>query len=190
MAGLSKQLKSIIEWIEMIIFSVLLALVINLFVLQPIKVEGSSMFPTLNDSDFVIISRIGKTFNLDIDYEDIVVIDRRIERKRTFVDDLKEISIINRNENKNLWIKRIIGKPGDVIEIQDGMVLRNGMKLEEAYINEQVMNGPNEQFVVPEGHIFVLGDNRNNSMDSRRIGFVPIRNIKGKMAVDVSGLFR
>jgi len=190
MSGLNKQLKSIAEWIEMIIFSVILALVINLFILQPIKVEGSSMFPTLNDKDFVIISRIGKTLNLEIGYEDIVVIDKRIDRKRTFIDDLKEISLINRNEDKNLWIKRIIGKPGDVIEIQDGFILRNGIKLEETYINDQVMNGPNEQFVVPEGHIFVMGDNRNNSMDSRRIGFVPIENIKGKMAIDISGLFR
>ncbi len=185
-----KQWKNLFEWVEMIVISVVLALLINLFILQPIKVEGSSMMPTLNDNDFVIISRIGKTLKLSMDYGDIVVIDKRTERKRTLADDIREISILNRFRNQNLWIKRVIGKPGDLIEIKDGSVHRNGVLFEEPYLKEQLINGPNESFIVPPEHIFVMGDNRNNSMDSRRIGFIPVENIKGKMALDISKLFR
>jgi signal peptidase I len=185
-----KLFKSLLEWVQLIIISVILALAINLFVMQPIKVEGSSMYPTLHDKDFVIISRIGKTLNLSLDYGDIVVIDRRTDRKRSLLDDITEISIFHRFENRNLWIKRVIGKPGDIIEIKHGQVYRNGELLEEPYVLEDFMHGPNEQFIVPEDHIFVLGDNRNNSMDSRSIGYIPYDNIKGTLAFDISKLLR
>jgi signal peptidase I len=190
LSGVKKFFKSLLEWIEMIVISIGLALVINLFIMQPIKVEGSSMLPTLYDNDFVIISRLGKTFNLDLDYGDIVVIDRRTDRKRTILDDIADISILHKFENKNLWIKRVIGLPGDTIEIRNGSVYRNGTQLDEPYILEEYVHGPNETFLVPEDHVFVLGDNRNNSMDSRRIGYIPYENIKGTLALDISKLLR
>ncbi len=84
MSAAKKLFKSLLEWVQLIIISVILALAINLFVMQPIKVEGSSMYPTLHDKDFVIISRIGKTLNLSLDYGDIVVIDRRTDRNALF----------------------------------------------------------------------------------------------------------
>ena len=190
MSGLKKLLKSLLEWAGMIGFSFALALIINLFIMQPIKVEGKSMYPTLHDDDFVILSRIGKTLNLDLDYGNIIVIDHRTDRKRSLLDDISDISFFHRFENRNLWIKRLIGKPGDVIEIRSGAVYRNGELLDEPYLLEEFMYGPSERFVVPEDHIFVLGDNRNNSMDSRKIGFIPFDNIKGTMAVDLSKLLR
>jgi signal peptidase I len=191
MPKLSKGVRSALEWVEVIVVSVVLALLINLFVIQPIKVDGESMMPTLHDNDFVIISRLGRTFNLKVDYGDIVVIDNRINiDRKTIIDDIKEISIFNRFENRHLWIKRIIGKPGDTIEIRDGKVFRNGERLDEPYLKDPVMNDADKSFYVPEGHVFVMGDNRNNSMDSRRIGTIPVDNIKGVLAVDISGLFR
>lgn len=174
----------------MILISVALALLINLFVLQPIRVEGSSMLPTLNDNDFVIISRIGKTLGMSIEYGDIVVVDKRTDRRRTILDDIREISFLNRFRNDNLWIKRVIGKPGDHIEIREGQLLRNGVPVSEPYLKDELMHDPDTSFIVPLEHVFVMGDNRNNSMDSRRIGFIPADNIKGKMAVDVSALLR
>ena len=117
MAKLSKGVKSILEWVEVIVISVVLALVINLFVIQPIKVDGRSMDPTLENNDFVIISRLGRTFKVDVDYGDIVVVDNRVDRKRTLVDDLRDINIFNRNREKNLWIKRVVGLPGDVLKL-------------------------------------------------------------------------
>lgn len=190
MSGVKKVLKTLLEWVEMIVVSIVLALIINLFIMQPIKVEGSSMLPTLNNNDFVIISRLGKTFNLSLKYGEIVVIDQRTDRKRTIFDDIADISILHRFENRNLWIKRVIGLPGDSIEIKNGSVYRNGVKLDEPYILEENIHGPNETFLVPEGHVFVLGDNRNNSMDSRRIGYIPMDNIKGTLAIDISKLLR
>lgn len=147
------------------------------------------MKPTLQDNDFVIVSRIGKTLNLDLKYGDIVVIDRRIDRKRSILDDIRDLGIFNRMQNRNLLIKRVIGLPGDTIEIREGSLFRNGELLEEPYLLEQNMYGQ-ASYQVPEDHVFVLGDNRNNSMDSRVIGFIPIDNIKGTMVLDVSKLLR
>lgn len=185
-----KLMKSLFEWVEMILISVALALLINLFVLQPIRVEGSSMLPTLNDNDFVIISRIGKTLGMSIEYGDIVVVDKRTDRRRTLLDDIREISILNRFRNENLWIKRVIGKPGDHIEIRSGQLFRNDSIVHEPYLKDERMYDPDASFVVPPEHVFVMGDNRNNSMDSRRVGFIPVDNIKGRLAVDVSALLR
>jgi len=195
MPKLNKSMKAILEWVEVIAISVVLALFINLFVMQPIKVDGESMLPTLHDNDFVIISRLGRTLNLKVDYGDIVVIDKSIDTaKRTFLDniweEIWEISIFNRFENRNLLIKRVIGKPGDTIEIRDGKLYRNGELLNEPYLKDPVMNEGDKTFYVPEGHVFVMGDNRNNSMDSRMIGALPMENIKGVLAVDITALFR
>ena len=206
MAKLSKGVKSILEWVEVIVISVVLALVINLFVIQPIKVDGSSMVPTLQDKDFVIISRLGRTFKVDVDYGDIVVVDNRVDRKRTLVDDLRDINIFNRNREKNLWIKRVVGLPGDVLKIDEGRLYRNGEPCDEPYLKDPFINGPlmKDKFIarhgldesayysykVKEGHIFVMGDNRNNSIDSRYEGAIPMTNIKGVMAFDISKLFR
>ena len=185
----NKARKAVFEWIQMIALSVILAIFINLFIVQPVRVEGESMKPTLQDNDFVIVSRIGKTLNLDLKYGDIVVIDRRIDRKRSILDDIRDLGIFNRMENRNLLINRVIGLPGDTIEIREGSLFRNGELLEEPYLLEQNMYGQ-ASYQVPEDHVFVLGDNRNNSMDSRVIGFIPIDNIKGTMVLDVSKLLR
>ncbi|HZK34606.1 MAG TPA: signal peptidase I [Bacillota bacterium] len=206
MSKLSKKAKSVLEWVEVIVISIVLALLINLFVIQPIKVDGRSMLPTLHDKDFVIISRLGRTFNLDVDYGDIVVVDNRVDEKRTLADDLSDINIFSKKREKNLWIKRVVGLPGDDLEVRDGLLYRNGQICEEPYLNEPFMMEPlmrgdfirkyslNESgkntYTVPEDHIFVMGDNRNNSVDSRYEGAIPTSNIKGVMAFDVNKLFR
>jgi signal peptidase I len=185
-----KAWKFLLELVQMVAVSVILAVLINLFLFQPVKVEGESMQPTLLDKDFVILSRIGKTFNSGWDYGDIVVIDRRIDRKRSLLDDIHDLGIFNRMENRNLIIKRIIGLPGDIIEIRSEGVYRNGDLLEEPYLVEEFVYDSTEYYIVPEDHVFVLGDNRKNSMDSRTIGFIPIDNIKGTMVLDISKLLR
>ncbi|MGO4890492.1 signal peptidase I [Anaerobacillus sp. MEB173] len=77
-------------------------------------------------------------------------------------------------------MKRIIGDEGDTLEYKDGRVYRNGEELIEEYLKED-MTFPFETIVVPEKHVFVMGDNRNGSRDSREIGPVPIDNIVGKV---------
>lgn len=185
-----KTWKFFLELFQVVALSVVLAVLINLFLFQPVRVEGESMQPTLHDKDFVILSRIDKTFNRGWDYGDIVVIDRRIDRKRSIWDDIKDIGIFNRMENRNLIIKRIIGLPNDTIEIRSNGVYRNGELLEEPYLVEEYAYHTEEIYKVPEDHVFVLGDNRKNSMDSRSIGFIPIDNIKGTMVLDISKLMR
>ena len=174
----------------MVVISVILAVLINLFLFQPVRVEGESMKPTLQDNDYVILSRLGKTLNRGWNYGDIVVIDRRIDRKRSLWDDLKDLGMFNRMENRNLLIKRIIGLPGDIIEIRREGVYRNGELLDETYLAEKFVYKKEERYVVPEGHVFVMGDNRDNSMDSRTIGYIPIDNIKGTMVLDISKYLR
>jgi signal peptidase I len=174
----------------MVSIAVILAILIQLFIFQPVRVEGNSMTPTLQDSDIIIISKIGRTLNQQLKHDQIIVFDRRMGAAHTLLDEIKELGIFNRFENRNLLIKRLIGLPGDIISIKDGQVYRNGVILDEPYLTAGNGPGMNDTYLVPEDHIFVLGDNRNNSLDSWIIGYIPIKNIKGTMAVDISSLLR
>ncbi|MDO9534741.1 MAG: signal peptidase I [Bacillota bacterium] len=182
-----KVLKELSCWIANILIAMVVAVLISLFVFQPTYVAGSSMESTLNDEDRVFISKLPHTFNLEPEYGDIVVIDSRVHRPRAFVDDLFQNinnNIITRQvfgiEVDYYWIKRVIGKTGDVLEFQDGNVIKNGEILEEPYLKEPAEYWILDKVVVPEGHIFVMGDNRNDSRDSRSIGCIPISHVIGK----------
>jgi len=176
------KLREIWEWVRSLAFALGLALVLGIFVFQPFKVEGHSMDPTLQDQQRIYVSKLSHTFSYLPDYGDIVVIDSRVDRERSFQDDLVGHPLIHLflgKENENfMYVKRLIGKPGDVIEIKDHQLYRNGEKLSEPYIKEK-MEGEDGKWAVPEGHIFVMGDNRNNSLDSREIGFVPFDHVIG-----------
>jgi signal peptidase I len=141
------------------------------------------MDPTLHDNQRVFVSKLSHTFSYFPDYGDIVIIDSRVDRDRSFKDDVLDNPIfqllLNRS-NHNFYIKRVIGKPGDVLELKDHRVYRNGVPLDEPYLNEVMSESADEQWVVPDDHIFVMGDNRNNSQDSRVIGFIPLDHVLGK----------
>jgi signal peptidase I len=79
----------------------------------------------------------------------------------------------------DVWVKRVIGLPGDTIMIKNNQVYRNGQRLKEDYIKEAMIDTPDAHFVIPENQIFVMGDNRNNSRDSREIGSIPIDHVLG-----------
>ncbi|KJS82566.1 MAG: hypothetical protein JM58_14505 [Peptococcaceae bacterium BICA1-8] len=176
------------EAISTVALALVIAVIINLFLIQPSNVFGSSMEPTLQEGDLVVMSKILNTFDLEPDYEEIVIIDSQVQKKHTIKDDL--IFTFKYNKISSLlfklipedkyWIKRVIGRSGDVIEFKDGQIYRNGELLEETYIKEE-MHTPNLKVVVPEKHIYVLGDNRNHSADSRIIGSVPVENVLGKL---------
>jgi signal peptidase I len=182
-----KVLRELLGWVINIFIAMTVAVLISLFVFQPTYVAGSSMESTLHDEDRVFISKLSHTFNLEPEYGDIVVIDSRVHRPRDFMDELTQN--INNNiitrlvfgiEVDYYWIKRVIGKTGDVLEFQDGNVIRNGEILEEPYLKEPAEYWNSEKVVIPEGHIFVMGDNRNDSRDSRSIGCIPISHVIGK----------
>ncbi len=167
-AGQGKQKRNwcreLYEWVESAVFTIVLMLLIFTLLIRPATVFGSSMVPTLHGGDRLILQQIG--YN-DPQYGDIIVVD---------TPQLEEPAIV----------KRVIGRPGDVIDINfaTGAVARNGELLEEEYINEPTHVSFDIEFpvTVPEGHIFVLGDNRNASLDSRssQVGMVDIRSVMGK----------
>lgn len=151
-----------------------IALIIGIIILQfirPIIVQEHSMEPTLLENDYLFLSKQAYRF-AEPKRGDIVV----------FHTDLKD----DRGRDKYL-IKRIIGLPGDTIGISDGIVYRNGSELKEDYTMDGLTAGDMEEVTVPEGHIFVMGDNRNRSMDSRdpSIGCVSTGEILGKVIFQV-----
>ncbi len=155
------------EWIQSLVFSVVVVGMLMLFI-QPTLVKGDSMFPTIQENNYLVIEKVSYWFRTPA-YGDVVV----------FKSKLPENSF----KNKDL-IKRIIGLPGDAIRIQEGIVYRNGAALNESYTAEPYTSGEME-VTVPEDSVFILGDNRAVSRDSRdpAVGFVPMKSIRGKILV-------
>ncbi|HOL17711.1 MAG TPA: signal peptidase I [Bacillota bacterium] len=183
-----KIIEELASWVAHFLAALVLALALCLFVLQPTYVEGRSMEDTLHDGDKVLISKLLHTFGGEPEYGDIVIIDSRVNRPRTFRDDLREMLTVNLftryffglEGESHYWIKRVIGKEGDYLEFRGCTVFRNGVPLEEPYVREAAEYKDLEPVKVPEDCIFVMGDNRNDSRDSRHIGCVPLSHVLGK----------
>jgi signal peptidase I len=177
--GIKGFINSLWDWVKTGIIAVVAAILINAFVLQAFQVKGESMLPTLEHMDSTFAFKLQSEY----EYGEIVIIDSRLDTNRRWYDAILEHPLITRftgMEREYLWVKRVIGKAGDVLEFKDGQVYRNGEKLEESYILEP-MKMKDGTVVVPEGHLFVMGDNRNHSTDSRRIGSIPLSNVIGKV---------
>ena len=157
---------SAVSWLRDLVFSVLIAVVLIVFIYQPVKVEGTSMMPTLTDQERIFINKFTYRFGLG-----------SIARGDTVVFWYPQ-------DTSKSYIKRVIGVPGDRIRVEGGMVYVNGLALVEAYVPPENRDSNSwrdgEEQVVPEGKYFVLGDHRNQSSDSRMWGYVPRDNIYGK----------
>lgn len=178
---LMKLINTIEEWTCSLAVSLAIALFINIFIVQHMVVEGHSMDPTLQDHEHLVISKLSHSMNRLPNYGDIVIIDSRVARERSFKDDLSEP--ISKFQHNYIFVKRVVGKPGDVLEFKDGNVIRNGIKLEEPYVLEPMKYSIGSKVIVPDSSVFVMGDNRNNSMDSRLIGNIPLDHVLGVMFV-------
>lgn len=154
----------IIDLVEVVGTALVLTFILLIFI-QPSIVEGRSMYPTLHDNDKLLLWKLGS-----IDRNDIVVFD-------------------SHDMDNNKYVKRVIGIAGDEIVIKDSIVTVNGTALDETYINEPTFNG-DISLTVPDGEIFVLGDNRNHSNDSRAFGTVKLNDVDGKMVFNLNGWFR
>jgi len=131
------------------------------FVTQAFKVEGNSMLPTLHDSERYFVDKISYRFQ-PIRRGDIVALRYPLDPSKTFV-------------------KRVVGLPGERVEMRRGEVLVEGRRLAEAYIGAAQRGRESHPLQrVPAAHYYVLGDNRTHSSDSRRWGFVPERYLVGK----------
>ncbi len=176
----------VLDWLYSIVVALILAMIIHIFIFVPTRVSGE--YPSLQNGQYLIVSKIGHVLHKDVNYKDIVIIDSRVQRERTWADDVLEpldnyLSIFSHNSQQhNIWVKRVIGKSGDELAFHDGYVYRNGEKLEEAYIKEPMEFSMDGTYVVPEGMVFVMGDNRNHSSDSRFIGAVPLDHVLGTVA--------
>ena len=148
--GISKKnLKEIFSWFYVIVFAAIIAFVLNTFIIANSKIPSASMENTIMTGDRVIGFRLSYLFE-EPKRGDIIIF--------KFPD----------NERK-YYIKRIIGEPGDIIDIKESQVYLNNSEtpLEEGYIKEPMKPQPDMHFEVPEGAYFCMGDNRNHSMDSR-----------------------
>ncbi len=158
--------KELYEWAQSIAFAVIFALLINQFLFALVQVEGDSMLPTLHNKERLVVTKLF----YEPDHEDIVVVKSR--------------------ELGKFIIKRIIAVPGDVLDIrpQTGQVLLNGEELSEPYILEKLHSGGHIHdypITVPEGYVFVMGDNRNNSHDSRTLGLIRFEDVVGKASLRI-----
>lgn len=151
------------HWTRDLLVSVVIAVVIILFIYQPVKVEGTSMMPALVDQERIFINKFVYRFGIGgIERGDMVVF--------WFPNDLSKS-----------YIKRVIGTPGDMVEVDNGLVLINGRPLDEAYVPEEYRDRASMPPTrVPADQFFVLGDHRSSSNDSRAWGMVPRRYIYGK----------
>ncbi|QOR66314.1 signal peptidase I [Cytobacillus suaedae] len=173
----------ILDWTKSILIAFLVIFIISTFITQHYNVQGISMEPTFEGSDSiqdrVFINKLAKP-----NYGDIVIVDSRIERERVWTDDIFEnplLQLFNKDTTESaFWIKRVIGLPGDQIEIRDRKIYRNGEMLVEPYILEE-MEISFEPVEVPEGAVYLMGDNRNYSNDSTEVGPYPISNIIGEV---------
>ena len=157
--------REIISTVLMIVVVVVVVLGFQKYVAQQVKVDGHSMDTSLQHGERLLMWRLG-----DVDRFDVVVFRPP-------------------NNPDKLYIKRVIGMPGDTVEMKDDVLYINGQPLEEPYLNPEVLQrqgtanftqdfdiknlpGSTEDGRVPAGHYFVMGDNRQNSLDSREIGFI------------------
>lgn len=156
--------RSMVEWVVVVGGALIIALVIKTFLLQAFYIPSSSMVSTLNIGDRVLVNKLSYKVH-DVHRGDIVVFERPPGEADSEITDL---------------IKRVIGLPGDTVEGQNGQVLINGEPLDEPYLDEGVTTGDFPPVEVPPDHLFMMGDNRGDSRDSRFFGPIAEDTIVGR----------
>lgn len=154
-------LYSILDFLRMILVAFIILMLVFTFVLRKNTVVGSSMYPTLEDGEHVIVN-VAASYLTDIERFDVVV--------------------VHSPDNKDLWVKRVIGLPGETISYQDGILYVDNKEIEEPFLDKNYAEQVVEQqqlktftqdmapVTLKDNEYFLMGDNRNNSMDSRSVG--------------------
>jgi signal peptidase I len=152
-----------LSWIRDLAFSVLLAVILIVFIYQPVKVEGTSMMPALTDQERIFINKFTYRFGSgNIERGDLVVFFFKLDLTKSY-------------------IKRVIAIPGDTVRIDKGTVYVNSQRLDEPYVPAEYRDAQSlSPVIVPQDNYFVLGDHRSSSNDSRAWGTVERKHIYGK----------
>ncbi len=200
---LNPVVKEILEWSYCIIIAIILAILVRYFIGTPTVVKQPSMYPTLQQDQRLILNKLDKTLGKAPDRGEIIT----FEAPSTSFIPAAEADLNNpvakyENEpknwfskftyyvleiNKTSYIKRVIALPGEHIKIENNKVYINGEELQETYLRDGIitdaLDGAFTDIIVPEGTIFVMGDNRGQSTDSRRFGCIPLEKVESKVAI-------
>lgn len=189
-------LREVLDWVLCFVIAYVIYLNINYFLISTPGVKQDSMYPTVVNGERVLVLRPWLTFD-ELEFGDIVTFEAPIDNK-LYLDTDANYPVAQYEQytgltlflykfvdlNKVNYIKRVIGVAGDHIQIKDGAVYRNGEKLEETYIRTSETTSQEDEYadvIVPEGTVYVMGDNRASSKDSRSFGCVPLDRVNGKV---------
>ena len=197
---MNPKLKNALEWTYCIVIAIIIALAVKFFIGTPTVVKQTSMNYTLVEGERLWLNRWVRTVKGKYKIGDIVTFEAPSQVNLTLAQinfdnpiaiyDYEPQGLWNKfvyyvlETSKTSYIKRIIGVEGDHIKIEDGKVYRNGKELEEEYL-EQGIETTSKRYsdiIVPEDYVFVMGDNRPHSTDSRDFGCIPISKIESKVA--------
>ena len=188
--------KEILEWIFCIIVALVLALIFRYFIGTPTIVKHSSMYPTLYENERLMLNRTFRITKKKPEVGDIITFEAPTKEYSKWDADQSNPIATYDNEPKGIlkkfvyyclelsktsYIKRVIAVAGDHVKIENNEVIVNDEVLEENYLQDDVSTESEVfyDFVVPEGYIFAMGDNRDNSIDCRVFGCIPLEKLEG-----------
>ena len=194
-------IKETIEWILCFVIAVVLALIVRYYIGTPTIVKQPSMYNTLEEGQRLILSRWTRTVKGTYKRGDIITFEAPSQTQMSTFDvdmnnpvaiyDYKPKGIFAKFSyyvlefNKTSYIKRVIGVAGDHIKIESGKVYLNGQELNEPYLRDGIKTEQKvfTDIIVPENCVFVMGDNRPQSMDSRSFGCIPLEKVESKVVI-------
>jgi signal peptidase I len=165
--GMSRSTRSLIEWVAVIVGALVVALVVKTFLVQAFYIPSESMVPTLEVRDRVLVNKLSYDFG-DVSRGDVVVFDRP---GGPGSDGIAEL------------IKRVVALEGETVEARDNQVFVDGEAIDEGYLPDGTTTSDFGPETIPEDHVWVMGDNRSASDDSRRFKSIPEDDIVGKAFV-------
>ena len=199
---MNDKIKNILEWIYCIIIAVVIAILIKYFIGTPTIVKQTSMWPTLEQNDRLILNRLPRTFGKMPERGDIITFEAPSNNATGLLASDIENPVAKYDNEPNTWwgkfiydvleigkesyIKRVIALPGEHVEIKEGKVYINGEELDEPYLKDDVITEPTgvlNDFFVPENTVFAMGDNREGSKDCRAFGCIPLEKIESKVVI-------